>query len=233
MQWLGVGRVRVGFDIDGQLHGAHEFLNANKYDGVYMKSATLPFRYEIENTSTVAAAPTLNQICTTVESEGGASIDQALTFTAGNGATKVALSSVWTPIASIRPAPTLNGITNRARAVITGFDVISDTASQFALFYNTTLSSGTSWTSVNSSHSAVQLDVASGSAAGGILFDSAYVPGAGGNRTVSISNPTVTEYPFTLNIAGDTGSGTPITLQGRTFAGNNSAAVMFTWIEEY
>lgn len=69
-EWLGVGRVRVGFVIDGKIYYAHEFLNANSYSSVYMSTPNLPLRYEISNDGT-GAASTLETICTTVISEGG------------------------------------------------------------------------------------------------------------------------------------------------------------------
>jgi len=43
MEWLGVGRVRVGFVIDGKAYYVHEFLNSNNgLTTVYMKTASLP-----------------------------------------------------------------------------------------------------------------------------------------------------------------------------------------------
>jgi len=72
MEWLGVGRVRAGFVIDGKIYYAHEFLNTNSLTIPYMQTPNLPIRYEIENDGT-GAASTLNCICSTVISEGGSS----------------------------------------------------------------------------------------------------------------------------------------------------------------
>lgn len=47
MQWLGVGRVRIGIEIDGILIPIHSFLNSNSLDSVYMSRARLPIRYEV------------------------------------------------------------------------------------------------------------------------------------------------------------------------------------------
>ena len=71
IEWLGVGSVRCGFVIDGQLIHCHTFHHANRIDTTYMTTACLPVRYEIENTDTEASSATLKQICTTVISEGG------------------------------------------------------------------------------------------------------------------------------------------------------------------
>lgn len=69
-QWLGVGRVRVGFVHNGQYIVAHEFYNSNYLDTVYMSNPNLPVRCEIFNTGTTAGAY-MDQICSTVISEGG------------------------------------------------------------------------------------------------------------------------------------------------------------------
>jgi len=69
-EWLGVGRVRMGFVIDGLIYYCHEFLNANNLTEVYMSTPNLPLRSEISNDGTGAAASML-QICSTVISEGG------------------------------------------------------------------------------------------------------------------------------------------------------------------
>jgi hypothetical protein len=69
-EWLGVGRVRMGFVINGIIYYAHEFNNANNLAQVYMQTPNLPLRSEIENTGTGAESK-LSQICSTVMSEGG------------------------------------------------------------------------------------------------------------------------------------------------------------------
>lgn len=69
-EWLGVGRVRMGFVVDGKIYYAHEFNHANNLSGVYMSTPNLPIRYEIENDGTGGAA-TLEHICSSVISEGG------------------------------------------------------------------------------------------------------------------------------------------------------------------
>lgn len=69
-EWLGVGRVRIGFVIDGAVYYGHEFQNSNINAGVYMSTPNLPIRYEISNDGT-GAASSLEQICSTVISEGG------------------------------------------------------------------------------------------------------------------------------------------------------------------
>jgi len=69
-EWLGVGRVRMGFVIDGVLIYAHQFVHANNLEGVYMSTPNLPIRYWIDNDGTGGAAE-IEHICSSVMSEGG------------------------------------------------------------------------------------------------------------------------------------------------------------------
>ena len=69
-EWLGVGRVRMGWVVNGLIYLAHEFLNTNVLTEVYMSTPNLPLRSEISNDGT-GGASTMSQICSTVISEGG------------------------------------------------------------------------------------------------------------------------------------------------------------------
>jgi hypothetical protein len=69
-EWLGVGRVRFGFVVDGQIIYCHELLNANALSEVYMSTPNLPLRYEISNDGSGSSA-SMDHICTSIISEGG------------------------------------------------------------------------------------------------------------------------------------------------------------------
>lgn len=71
LEWLGAGRVRCGFILDGEYYYCHEFLHANNISNVYMTSAVLPQSYYIANESATVSGATLKHICSTVASEGG------------------------------------------------------------------------------------------------------------------------------------------------------------------
>ena len=70
-EWLGVGRVRVGFVINGLVHYCHYFNHSNdsNFPTVYMSTPNLPLRYSIETDGTVGGS--LRHICSSVISEGG------------------------------------------------------------------------------------------------------------------------------------------------------------------
>lgn len=67
-EWLGVGRVRCGFVIDGLFCVCHEFLHANVITSTYMATPNLPLSYEINS---AGGNGSLVQICGAVISEGG------------------------------------------------------------------------------------------------------------------------------------------------------------------
>ena len=71
VEWLGVGSVRAGFVIDGEFIQCHQFNHANIESNVYMTTATLPIRYEIENIGITTGSSKLKHICNSVISEGG------------------------------------------------------------------------------------------------------------------------------------------------------------------
>jgi hypothetical protein len=51
-----MGAVRVGFVINGKFIVAHTFYNANNLTTVYMQTANLTNRYEIETTGTISGS---------------------------------------------------------------------------------------------------------------------------------------------------------------------------------
>lgn len=72
-QYLGVGRVRIGFDIGGVIIYVHEFNHANVQvqPGPYMRRPNLPVQYRIWVDGGALPAPkTMRQICAAVVREG-------------------------------------------------------------------------------------------------------------------------------------------------------------------
>jgi hypothetical protein len=100
-EWLGVGSVRCGFIINGQYIVCHTFNNANDQTKVYMTTAILPVRYEIEATGALSTGATLKQICSTVISEGGYGQVVAAN-TARRTTVRASISTTPVPLISIR-----------------------------------------------------------------------------------------------------------------------------------
>jgi hypothetical protein len=95
IEWLGIGTVRVGFVINGQLILCHSFHHANLIASTYITTASLPLRYEIKNDGTPSptTSSTLKQVCSTVISEGGYQLSGAQ-------------QAIGTPVASPRTLTT-------------------------------------------------------------------------------------------------------------------------------
>jgi len=68
-EWLGVGRVRCGFNVNGVNYICHEFLNANNTNGTYIINPNLPIRAELRSTG--ATYGSMKTICSSIASEGG------------------------------------------------------------------------------------------------------------------------------------------------------------------
>jgi hypothetical protein len=83
LEWLGVGRVRAGFVVDGEVRYCHEFNHANTITSVYMTTATLPLSYRLAAEGEISG--TMKEICCSVMSEAGYEPEGAI-YTAGRGA---------------------------------------------------------------------------------------------------------------------------------------------------
>ena len=104
IEWLGLGTVRCGFIINGQLIHCHSFHHANILDSPYMTTACLPIRLEIKNTADTANTSTLKQVCSSVISEGGYELKgrPRSIGTPANTIFNMATAGIWYPIVSIR-----------------------------------------------------------------------------------------------------------------------------------
>ena len=71
-EWLGAGRIRFYFVIDGVFYKVHEMLNANSQTEVYMSSPNQPIRYEIRQSG--AGEGSFKQICASINSEGATNL---------------------------------------------------------------------------------------------------------------------------------------------------------------
>jgi len=149
IEWLGVGSVRVGFVINGQLITAHTFNNANSLTTVYMQTANLPIRYEIERAGTLTAGTyTLQQICSSCISEGGYSpegLEQMIGTTTLSTGVNLTTANTYYNIVTIRIK------SGRPYAVIVpaGTDILNVSNGDFewGLFVNATPSTPFSYAS--------------------------------------------------------------------------------------
>ena len=186
MEWLGVGSVRTGFVINGQFLVCHIFHHANSIASVYMTTASLPIRYEIENTGATSGSSVMKQICSTVQSEGGytprTEMRAASTALAG-----LALSnSVAKPLVNIR----LKADKQDAIVVPSYIDMygIQNAPFRWAIYQDTTIATG-SWVSAGAESNVEYNVTATDTITGRKIMEGTIIGAAkGGANTIFLDN---------------------------------------------
>ena len=213
-EWLGVGSVRCGFVIDGAFIVCHTFNNANDIDKVYMQTAILPVRYEIEALAALGSGKTMKQICSSVISEGGYDQKSALSW-ARRTTVLTGVTTSFVPVVSVRLKSTALGAVVLP-SIFHAIPIGSTLDYELALIKNPTLSGPTSWSS-NSTN--VELDVASTGLTGGTIIDLNYT--AGSNQGSGTATGDV-EYNFDNQIGVSlNGTSDIFTLAARTISGTD------------
>lgn len=225
-QFLGAGRIRTGFNIDGETIVAHQFLNANRNaTAPYMQTFNLPVRWRIAATGATAGA-TFQAICCDVESEGGVGSPNGYTFTGVNTA-DVNTSGTRAHVLSIRPAATFNGITNRSFVIPLQLDVqAAGNTVLVEVFHATSLSGGT-WTAADAA-SAVEVGIGQTLGTLGKRVDAFFVAAsaqARGSNAATIAD----SYPLTLSVAG--ADPQALTVTATTVTGTGTCRAALRWKE--
>jgi hypothetical protein len=197
IEWLGVGTVRAGFVIDGAFVIAHKFHHANSITGTYMTTATLPIRYEIENTGATDVSSTLKHICNTIISSGGFS-PTGRSVTVGRGLSYYSLPTAGTfyHLVSIKLS------SGRLDDVIipTDVNVMTDSNQnlQFKLVKNATFGTTLSYTAANSIEYSITNSAVTNQ--GSVLL-SAYIVNKGEARGFNLSD--LLKYQLTRTSTAD------------------------------
>jgi hypothetical protein len=132
-QWLGVGRVRVGFSLNGRVYYTHYFTHLNELTSPYMFQPSLPVRWEIKNTGTTASVSSMMCICYSVYVEGS-DFETGFDNSVSNGTTAVTLGANADSvkgILAIRLKNTVNGQPNRAVARVKDWEIVSSLTAQY------------------------------------------------------------------------------------------------------
>jgi hypothetical protein len=215
-EWLGVGSVRCGFVINGQVIICHTFQNANNLTSVYMTTAILPIRYEITNTGASTGA-ILKQICSTAISEGGYE-KKVAPLVARMTAVNSSISTSFVPLVSIRLASGRTG----AVVIPDGYNVLPTSSSsatfEVILIRNATLT-GASWGATDSTN--VERDISATALTGGTIIESRYVL----SSNLSQGQPSGgADYNWDLQLGATIGGTSDIyTIAVRTLSGTHSA----------
>lgn len=217
IEWLGVGSVRCGFVIDNEFYTAHQFDNANIQTVVYMQTAILPLRYEIFTTGTTSSAATLQQICSTVQSEGGYEQTSQQYIARNTSAVTLTAAATFYPLISIR----LNSSYLGAVVIPAGFNFLPIGTANYevVLVKNATLT-GATW---GSTLAGGQVDVDTGASGTAItptadsIVQLAY---ATSTNQANVSLEVPTGYNFDLQIGVSlAGVSDTYTLAARTISG--------------
>lgn len=231
-EWLGVGRVRVGFNVDGDTVYVHEFLHANLITGVYMSTPNLPLRFRVENDGT-GAASTLEAICCSVQSEGGAE-PQGITRSASSNGTHVDAATENTVYAllGIRLGAGYLGATVEILRASVQLQTASHKA-EWLLLWNPTVDGSFSYVAETSSVVEIARGAAANTVTGGVLIAGGYVE-SGGPATGG-SGSAREELSNALRLgASIAGVADRVVLAIRPIAGSTSvdAEGMLTWREQ-
>ncbi len=232
LQFLGMGRIRCGFDINGYAIYTHEFNNANNLDVPYMQYATLPVQALITADNTATATTTMNFKCASVISEGGFATDYGyqdalplISGTAGNQA--------YAHIFSMEAALLFNGVTNRSTLLVESAEIYvsGNAAIHWRLVIGQAITGTTTFTSLGA-NSAFEYNSA-GTISGGFLKTVASGFLASSNQTKSAVRYDVNlKYPISLNRAGAkrTNGRLSLVAYGLTASSALSAVLNFTEI---
>ena len=228
-EWLGMGAVRVGFVVDGKFIVAHTFYNANNasIDTVYMQTANLPIRYEIETTGSIGSAAILQQVCSTTMIEGGyapGGLRQSIGTASLNGVNLTTAGTFYN-LATIRIKSA------RPYAVIVPIDVsasaISNSDFEVRLIKNGTPSTAFSYTSYSDN---VEYDLTgTKTITGGTVIGQAYLSGKGAN-SLQFGQAGTFNFDYQL---GQTISGTSdtITLAAKGASNGDDICGTLKWVD--
>lgn len=228
-QWLGVGRVVMGFDIDGNLSPAHAFKNANSLLTPYTQTFNLPVRMELRNTG-ASAGGTIQFCCVSVQSDGGTDV-RGYSFSAP---ATVITKAVTTrrPVLSIRPKATFNSRTNRAH--IEDLEYLLRATTNDAL-YEVVLGgtlTGAAFTSANTD-SVAEFDTTATAISGGTVLSKGFViSGSGATASVVRATPDIRNPLVLSQIDALAATQTAISLVCTSFTGTSNVTSLINWSEQ-
>lgn len=180
--WLGLGRVRCGFLVNGFYIVAHEFNTSNTLTVPYMSNPNLPVRCEIFNTGATTGGA-FDQICSSVISEGGY-VETGQDYSTLNTTLRTVAAGATLPLLAIRLTNTFQTYQNRLTCKLEEFSFYSV---KEPLYYkviklpNLSFLTGGIWTPINS-NSGVEYNDGATAYTDGKVFASGYIPAAVGNR---------------------------------------------------
>ena len=214
LEWLGVGRVRFYFVINGIPVLVHSVNHANNVTSVYMSNPNLPMRWEIEATGVITGTASLESICGSMNSEGGYDITGVTASTDMGSTAEQIPGGGFEEIMAIRMR---SAYTEFATAFLQKATIMAASSSNFLwrVVLNPTATTAGTFTDVNTASSIMErsLDrVVTENT--GLLINSGYVATA--LNTVNVDDKPVLTLGTTLAGVTDV-----LSLQVRNLGGGN------------
>jgi hypothetical protein len=229
-QWLGAGRIEVGFNVDGIFWTAHRFLTANILTVPSTQTFNLPVRMESRNSAGTSGNSVIAFNCCSVQSEGGIE-ERGFARTANNGITEIAVTT-RRPILSIRPAATFGGFVNRAHIEAASLSMKARTNdSLFEIVYGGTLT-GAAFATVGTG-SAAEFDTAATAITGGTIIKSGYVATGAGIVSTSFVDEFDVRLPMTIiKIDGGATIQDSVSIVATSITGTSNMQAQASWFEQ-
>lgn len=229
LQWLGVGRVRMGVYIAGFPVVCHQFNNSNTMTTVFMTTANLPVRYEVENTGAATGATTLDQICVSVVSEGGFDPTRGVPVAVANNTAPSV--NARRAVLSIRPRATFNSIVTRSKIIVDEFEAITGAKDAFyEIVYNPTFTGTPVWTNADTTRSSVEYSIHADAAAGaftdGLVIENGFFSGKSAE-----TGEILQRLPLVLDHAGANPLALSLVCTG--IGGATTISGTLSWLELY
>lgn len=231
VEWLGVGTVRTGFVINGAYIICHSFNHANQSGNtkVYMTTATLPIRYEITNTGTVASVSQMTQICSTVISEGGFQLT-------GSGNPRAASQVIGTPVRlpndqSFKPVISIRLKSTNLNAVVVpvAYTLVPVAQSFFQYrIYKKAITSGGTWTS-SAADSSVEYNLAPTALVSGDIAEESFLNST--NQSSGAPVQSAFEFEYQLERQPFTGVAYEYVIMAATTGTNQDVYASIEWQE--
>ena len=217
-EWLGLGRVRFGFFLQGKLYYAHQVTNFNTLSAPYMTSPNQPVRYEIRQNG--PGTGLMKHVCSSVVDEGTQEV-LGLAVTASLSSAVTMQSNIMTPILAIRINPNNSNLAFLGKS----FDLYNTdntTDILFKVYRNPLFNKTLHWQNIENSYMQFATGGSPISLSGGYTLYSGYCPrsqgtgaGTGGVEITSLFGRFGTQIngtPDTLVLAGMGLGGTPTVL---------------------
>lgn len=229
-EWLGVGRARLGFVFNGQIHYAHYENHYNNIEAPYLTSPNQPIRYEIRQTGAGGAGAILKHICSTVIVEGGET-GAGQSITVATSAAVAIDSTSYKPIIFLRSNPNAHDATSYIKHL--DFINLDQYAVHFVLMSlkNSDLVNALNWTNADSS--SMQYAIGNSQSinlSAGVNIYGGYISGSGQNKVTTESSLNIPEKIAQFGI-GINGREEVLAIVGKSFGGNTTVLGVVNMIE--